>query len=81
MQAAIPVGAGIFFTNLFYSNAQLSAIPEDYHPKVLTVQEPVSFHKFWNTDPRAIYRKWFHDSDADLAALKAGRASHSHTEL
>ena len=33
MQAAIPVGAGIFFTNLFYSNAQLSAIPEDYHPK------------------------------------------------
>merc|ERR1712038_1518754 len=33
MLAAIPVGAGIFFTNLFYSNAQLSAIPEDYHPK------------------------------------------------
>ena len=57
------------------------ARPEDYHPKTLTVQEPVSFHKFWNTDPRKIYKKWFHDSDADLAALKAGRASHSHTEL
>jgi len=57
------------------------ARPEDYHPKVLQVQKPVSFHKFWNTDPRKIYRKWFYDSDTELAALKASRALHSHTEL
>merc|ERR1719225_1180351 len=37
MLAAIPVGAGIFFTNLFYSNAQLSAIPEDH------------LHNMWET--------------------------------
>ena len=44
-------------------------------------KHPVSFHKFWNTDPRKIYRKWFHDSDTELAALKASLAVHSHTEL
>ena len=57
------------------------ARPEDYHPKMLQVQGPVSFHKFWNTDPRGIYKKWFYQSDIELAALKASRSGHVHTEL
>ena len=67
--------------SLTHSPKLHQARPEDYHPKLLQVQEPVSFHKFWNTDPRRIYKKWFYQSDIELAALKASRSGPVHTEL
>jgi UDP-glucose:O-linked fucose beta-1,3-glucosyltransferase len=56
------------------------ARPEDYHDKLLRLQDPVSFHKFWNTDPRKIYAKWFEPSDRRLTELKFN-TMHRHTEL
>ncbi len=47
--------------------------PEDYHPKLTEADHrggPVSFHKFWNTNPRATYDKFFRESDQFLRDYK-----------
>lgn len=57
------------------------ARPEDYHPDLLRAQAPVSFHKFWNTDPRQWYRDWFRDDDAKLRQRKQAAAQKQRDEL
>ncbi len=42
--------------------------PEDYHPDLLA--DPLSFHKFWNTNPRKTYDKYFRESDEVLREHK-----------
>ena len=32
-------------------------------------QDPISFHKHWNTDPVKMYEKWFSQADKDLIEL------------
>lgn len=55
--------------------------PEDYHPD-LFVQDPVSFHKFWNTDPRKTYDRFFRESDAVLSQIKKTQTrANIHEEL
>ena len=56
------------------------ARPEDYHPKELESHDPLSFHKFWNTDPIKIYQKWFEKDDQKLKDVKAKKAQR-HEEL
>ena len=43
---------------------------EDYHPSLITSQNPVSFHKFWETDPENTYKKYFRNSDQILVDYK-----------
>lgn len=38
----------------------------DYATAYLASQEPVSFHKFWMIEPRAIYDEWFAEADSTL---------------
>ena len=52
------------------------ARPEDYAADLLKSQDPISFHKFWNTDPLAMYDKWFRNADQDLL-----KPEHVHAEL
>lgn len=40
------------------------ARPDDYSPKLLSNQRPISFHKFWMLDPIKTYRRWLIDEDA-----------------
>ena len=46
------------------------ARPEDYAKDLLIHQDPISFHKFWNTDPLKIYDKWFRKADQKLEQYK-----------
>ena len=57
---------------------QLQARPTDYATAYLASQEPISFHKFWMTDPELIYKEWFEQADA-TAFFKEKRDEH--TEL
>ena len=45
------------------------ARPEDYSEDLLADQDPISFHKHWNTDPVKMYEKWFSQADKDLIKL------------
>ncbi len=57
--------------------------PEDYHLKMLEEGHrggPVSFHKHWNTNPRATYDKYFRESDQHLIDYKFN-SMHPHQEL
>eukprot|EP00095_Tigriopus_kingsejongensis_P006246 snap_masked-scaffold1159_size58420-processed-gene-0.4 protein:Tk06246 transcript:snap_masked-scaffold1159_size58420-processed-gene-0.4-mRNA-1 annotation:"general transcription factor iif subunit 1 isoform x1" len=54
--------------------------PEDYHEKLLAEHDPVSFHKFWQTDPVKTYRKWFAEWDELPRRIKFNRA-HPHQDL
>ena len=56
------------------------ARPEDYAPDLLGYRDPISFHKFWNTDPMKIYDKWFRQADQKLKAFKED-LNNSHDEL
>ncbi|XP_040575632.1 beta-1,3-glucosyltransferase [Lepeophtheirus salmonis] len=56
------------------------ARPEDYDEKLLLHQEPVSFHKFINTDPVKIYNTWFASADEDIRQSQL-KSLHSHQEL
>ena len=56
------------------------ARPEDYAPDLLDYRDPISFHKFWNTDPMKIYNKWFRQADQKLKAFKEN-LKNSHDEL
>ncbi|KAL6266302.1 hypothetical protein P5V15_003161 [Pogonomyrmex californicus] len=51
------------------------AQPGDY-PNAYLTQEPISFHRFWNFDPEAIYNDWFAAVDQHLPL-----AHLSHSEL
>lgn len=42
------------------------ARPMDYPKPLLALQKPVSFHKFWQLDPIAVYEKWFKEDDEKL---------------
>uniref|UniRef100_A0A6P4DYD2 Beta-1,3-glucosyltransferase-like n=1 Tax=Drosophila rhopaloa TaxID=1041015 RepID=A0A6P4DYD2_DRORH len=41
------------------------ARPQDYAEELLLLQPPVSFHKFWNTDPEYTYRRWLGGSSGN----------------
>jgi hypothetical protein len=56
------------------------ARPEDYAPDLLGYRHPISFHKFWNTDPMKIYDHWFRQADHKLKAFKEN-LNNSHDEL
>ncbi|XP_046598017.1 beta-1,3-glucosyltransferase isoform X1 [Neodiprion lecontei] len=43
------------------------ARPDDYPKVYLASQEPVSFHKFWQIDPKQVYDEWFAEADAYLS--------------
>ena len=57
---------GACVTNLGLSVVHSSkfhqARPEDYSLDYLK-EDPISFHKFWNTDPYKIYNDWFRQAD------------------
>ncbi len=55
---------------LVHSSRFHQARPEDYPEDALKIQPPISFHKFWNTDPLKIYQTWFKDADAPLKNFK-----------
>ena len=46
------------------------ARPEDYAPDYLRHSDPISFHKFWNTDPMKIYDNWFRQADKSFKEFK-----------
>ncbi len=64
--------------SVVHSSRFHQARPEDYPEKIL--RHPVSFHKFWNTDPIKMYDKWFRETDQHLANLKFNKAN-PHQEL
>lgn len=39
------------------------ARPDDYSETLLSSQQAISFHKHWNTDPIAIYKRWLQDTN------------------
>ena len=42
------------------------SIPEDYIPKLLEQNNPISFHHFTKTNPKKNYEKWFRAADEVL---------------
>ncbi len=52
--------------------------PEDYAQELL--ESPISFHKFWNTDPKMTYETFFAESDRMLREQKYNLL-HPHQEL
>lgn len=38
----------------------------DYAPETLIASHVVSFHKFWQIDPIAVYRRWFESDDQEM---------------
>ncbi|XP_013785221.1 beta-1,3-glucosyltransferase-like [Limulus polyphemus] len=42
------------------------ARPSDYSVEYLSFLPPVSFHKHWMIDPRAVYYQWLYDEDEHL---------------
>ena len=75
---------GACLTNLgqvmVHSERLHQARPEDYHHDLLDHQDPISFHKFWNTDPIKIYDHWFRSADDELRQFKFN-SLHPHQEL
>ena len=75
---------GICMSNLgldiVHSSRFHQARPEDYSEALLKNQDPISFHKFWNTDPIKIYNHWFQDSDKNLKMFKYNQEN-PHQEL
>ncbi|XP_017130877.1 beta-1,3-glucosyltransferase isoform X1 [Drosophila elegans] len=47
------------------------ARPQDYAEELLQLQPPVSFHKFWNSDPEYTYRRYLGGSLANGSAPMA----------
>lgn len=54
------IGIPVTHSPLFHQ-----ARPEDYSQELLSHQRPISFHKFWMTDPVANYKKWLVDSPSN----------------
>ena len=65
---------------IVHSSMFHQARPEDYPPEYLRYLDPISFHKFWNTDPLKIYENWFRQADQNLKAYKQDM-NKSHDEL
>jgi len=52
------VGIPVTHSPLFHQ-----ARPEDYSAGFLGNQQPISFHKHWQTDPIKVYHTWFLQAD------------------
>ncbi|XP_054256832.1 beta-1,3-glucosyltransferase isoform X2 [Macrosteles quadrilineatus] len=48
------LGIPIIHSPLFHQ-----ARPMDYPAEYLATQQPISFHKYWETDPFSVYEQWF----------------------
>ncbi|KAM4544898.1 beta-1,3-glucosyltransferase isoform 1-T1 [Odontesthes bonariensis] len=53
------LGVPITHSPLFHQ-----AQPDDYSALLLSSQQGISFHKYWNIDPVAVYRRWLQDTDS-----------------
>ena len=62
---------GHLSVTLIHSPRFHQARPEDYAEDYLRTNEPISFHKFWNTDPHKVYDTWFRSSDEKHLLKKA----------
>lgn len=60
---------GSLGVSLTHVDQMHQARPEDYHAEMLKDRGPISFHKFWETDPLRTYAKWFLPHDKDLIEL------------
>ncbi|SPP86096.1 blast:Beta-1%2C3-glucosyltransferase [Drosophila guanche] len=47
------------------------ARPQDYATELLHLQPPISFHKFWNTQPEHTYRRWLGGSAGNNSVPQA----------
>ncbi|XP_017154258.1 beta-1,3-glucosyltransferase isoform X1 [Drosophila miranda] len=47
------------------------ARPQDYARELLHLQPPISFHKFWNTEPEHTYRRWLGGSGGNQSVPQA----------
>ena len=65
---------------IVHSSRFHQARPEDYSQKLLHCQDPISFHKFWNSNPHQVYKKWFESHDQMLKQYKYNQ-NHRHQEL
>ena len=66
--------------DIVHSSRFHQARPEDYSENILHCQDPISFHKFWNSDPHHVYKKWFESHDQMLKQYKYNQ-NHPHQEL
>jgi hypothetical protein len=73
------IGASVVHSAKFHQSR-----PEDYHSSLLTVSEPVSFHKYpqktSKAKSKAVYQEWFQESDEMLKHYKYN-LEHPHQEL
>ncbi|XP_072231489.1 beta-1,3-glucosyltransferase isoform X2 [Leuresthes tenuis] len=53
------LGVPITHSPLFHQ-----AQPDDYSELLLSSQQGISFHKYWNIDPVAVYRRWLQDTNS-----------------
>lgn len=60
---------GTLGVQLTHSDQMHQARPEDYNEQLLEGRVPISFHKFWETDPLGTYAKWFLPHDKALIQL------------
>lgn len=60
---------------LTHAQQMHQARPEDYPMALLMAQDPISFHKFWETDPYKTYDKWFLPADQGLIDLLAEKVT------
>uniref|UniRef100_A0A3Q3WYX0 Fringe-like glycosyltransferase domain-containing protein n=1 Tax=Mola mola TaxID=94237 RepID=A0A3Q3WYX0_MOLML len=51
------------------------ARPEDYARDFLAHQVPISFHKYWNIDPVAVFNKWLKDDSATPASDELNKSA------
>ena len=69
------IGANLVHSELFHQ-----ARPDDYPDKLINRKEPVSFHKFWQNNPKEIYEKYFKEHDVVMKEQKYNLL-HPHSEL
>lgn len=67
--------------HLIHSHKFHQGRPEDYPDDLLLIQDPVSFHKFWNNKPLEIYQHYFRQDDQSLKRLKEQQQQIHHEEL
>ncbi|XP_023946495.2 NADH dehydrogenase [ubiquinone] 1 beta subcomplex subunit 5, mitochondrial [Bicyclus anynana] len=76
MVGFIPVGAIIFYTNVFIGPAQLTPTPEDYHPKHWEYhRHPITrfIARYIHNSPQQEYEKFLHfiDEEAQRKKIRA----------
>jgi len=52
-------------------------VRREQNPNHMASQEPISFHRFWSVDPKAVYNDWFAEVDKILPLAGTSK----HTEL